>query len=544
MTKINILVVSLVLAVPVFAEPFHTRCFLFPDPSPERQPLSEDATSRWCYTTTDWWPGTLVFRADGELSETSAFLMESTREGKSLTHSSLAYGQMEWFTQSPATFNPFSVPTTVKEALATALSESRMNPPGVHEISDLFFKLKTETRTQVGTSLHIFLEDSQIPQPEQASLPPDKQPWGGYWWPHEKGELFTGERSPLAQYDSFVQQVTGTDPKSVEWEAKYHSLKNVPWGGHCNGWAASTILYPFFDTSYWNAQSGQVVSPDTIQGMRAETSFCVDMAFYGQRYNNAGDDIDDIRPKKFHDVLKYYIQGLGKAVVMDYFPAEWIDNHIISGYEFTYTKNAAGNLEVKAVLNVHGYNLRRINTGPGANKYTKTYRYEFQYDAQGNFVRDRWLSGDHPDFLWVPLAQKKCGRENPRMDPSYIDQLVAQFPEAKQYLEPPVRISTPFTLKPRQAHVLFEGSVEGAEVTAYVWSTLPANGRDPLVQFSFQEGGGALQVQAIPGTGVWFTAGAKGLATVKKIELLNPSNDQDLQIDSAGLEQLSYWNKK
>ena len=51
----------------------------------------------------------------------------------------------------------------------------------------------------------------------------------------------------LHLYDLYVEKLTGKNPNSREWEINNHSLENLSWGGHCNGWAAKSILYGFFD---------------------------------------------------------------------------------------------------------------------------------------------------------------------------------------------------------------------------------------------------------------------------------------------------------
>ena len=39
------------------------------------------------------------------------------------------------------------------------------------------------------------------------------------------------------------------------------------------------------------------------------------------------------------------------------------------------------------------------------------YEYTLDVDGQGKPIGGTWLS-KNPDFLWAPIAQKECGREN------------------------------------------------------------------------------------------------------------------------------------
>lgn len=520
------------------------KCFLFPDnQTPESLPVEDtSATQTWCYATTPRSKATLVFRSDGELNDETAFLVEPNRSksGFAMTHASRAYGELDWFTQGNVEFNPFPAPLTIAEAKKTALAET-VAPEfsRLKNLGEILLRAQTKPR-QSANNMSFYLEEDDIPPTETAAIAADKEPEDGYWWPHDREELFNTDFSPTAQYDAYVKKLTGTDPKSREWESLNHSLKGVPWGGHCNGWAASTILYPFFDKSRWNTDLDMPLSANTFQGMRAETSFCVDWAFYGTRYNKPGDDIDDIRPKKFYDVLRYYIKNLGKAVVMDYFVAEEIDNNIISGYEFKYSLTPEGNMRVDATLTAHAYSMGHVNTKKIARKYNRTYSFEFIYDAQGNYESDKWL-GDHPDFLWVPLAQKKCGRENPRMDHKYVDQLQAEnYPEAEHVVTDwkAIWVENPV---PAGQSVEFPEPFTGAGVKLYFdFYSVPAS-PDVKLKMTFKKGTGADTYVERPISSGYLNFENADTLQVKKIEVINPTS-VDIKLNVS--RYLEYWKKK
>src|SRR5262249_11654736 len=118
-------------------------------------------------------------------------------------------------------------------------------------------------------------------------------PYGGYWWPYATLELSSGPYSPLGKYDAYVTATTGANPESADWESAHHSDTAVEWGGHCNGWAASSILHEEISQPLWDPNNEVVIYDNDVNGMFAEASFCVDAVYYGAR--NYGDgDLEDV----------------------------------------------------------------------------------------------------------------------------------------------------------------------------------------------------------------------------------------------------------
>ena len=74
-----------------------------------------------------------------------------------------------------------------------------------------------------------------------------KMPWSGYWWSRREGKLAKGwaghAESPMQRYDRYVMSRTGKNPGAQAWEQKHHYNPTAPsWWGHCNGWAAASIM--------------------------------------------------------------------------------------------------------------------------------------------------------------------------------------------------------------------------------------------------------------------------------------------------------------
>lgn len=399
-----------------------------PEATSNAQPAAPDS---WCYLS-----GTvagenyrLIFKAvDNEVRpETSALVkLDSRGKVREITHGSLLKGKTNLVRSRMTAVNPLPVPLTIEAAAKRGL-ENRTDLSSstyfaakamLQEFADADLRPAT-FRLEVGT--------------DEAYLETEKMPYSGYWWPYQTLDMGAGPNSPLGKYDSFVQAATGTSPNSVQWERERHSLDNVEWGGHCNGWAASSLLYPDVTRSLWDEKSKQIIFSSDIKGMLAEASFCVDFAFYGMRYNGKeGEDMKDIYPAKFHQVLVYYLKNVKKPIAFDRFPEVTVDNHVITGFTSTVTQGATENqFNVVTKLRAHGYEIRRNEkTGP-EKTYTVTLQYTLTTDGSGNVTGGEWLGFNNPDFLWVPLAQKKCGSENPRVDPAQIQKMLETLPEAK-----------------------------------------------------------------------------------------------------------------
>ena len=72
--------------------------------------------------------------------------------------------------------------------------------------------------------------------------------WSGWWWPATSAvgppHLYDSG-GPLDKYDRYVAWRTGVDPGTLIWERTMLLPDGGPsWAGHCNGWAAASILEP------------------------------------------------------------------------------------------------------------------------------------------------------------------------------------------------------------------------------------------------------------------------------------------------------------
>ena len=92
----------------------------------------------------------------------------------------------------------------------------------------------------------------RLPPPATEPEPPARlggesarKPWSGWWWPATSlvgGSHLFDSNGPLAKYDLYVARNGKDDPQTMEWEQSELRLDHLLWAGHCNGWAAASLL--------------------------------------------------------------------------------------------------------------------------------------------------------------------------------------------------------------------------------------------------------------------------------------------------------------
>lgn len=249
-------------------------------------------------------------------------------------------------------------------------------------------------------------------------------PFRGYWWPYSSGRLHYGSMSPLAKFDRYVKARTGKNPGAQAWEKANHRYEGIKWSGHCNGWAASSILRASPRAGRKDPVSGVYFSVSDLKGLMAEKDNCVKFAFFGRRYtSSAGGNPSDINPVEFHNTITYYIGRLRKPLVMDRLRYAAVDNHVVSGYSMSLKRTSSTTMTVSTTLTVHGYDKQITNVVSKAPSYRKTYQYKLWLRENGQIVKGQWLTGN-PDFLWVPLSPSQCSPSNPIVTQNWIDQIM------------------------------------------------------------------------------------------------------------------------
>lgn len=373
-----------------------TACYRFASSSPAArlEEGAEDARSElWCYRDYNGpLRGKFVFNADGDsVRPELAFWLDS--EGI-ITHGSLSAGEVSVHRVRAAEYVPYPVPIEAPRSLRALAPPPELSVSAAETLDYLLREAPARVE-----------ELSPAAAPLAASA--NYLPWRGYWWP-TRGLPLAG---PMGRYDRFVVSRGGADPGSVAWEGSHHYYRGISWEGHCNGWAAASVLRSEPPFARRDPQSGIAFSVSDQKGLLSELDYCARAAFFGTRYDGSN-DIRDIDPVPFHQTLIYYIGNLHKPIVMDYDRRIPVDNHVVTGYSMNIKQTGRRTYSVTTSIAIHGYDTSIVEEPGSAPAYTRVYRYTLRTDSDGNLRSGQWKS-QNPDFLWVPLGPGRCSYGNP-----------------------------------------------------------------------------------------------------------------------------------
>lgn len=384
-------------------------CYRFDlEDTPVASEQPQEKSEVWCYRRLESPPGaTMIYNID-ENGHTTPELSAIVERDGTLTHASLLSGELTVH-RLRSNFNPLPVPI-VPPSGAQRVPEP-ISPSSVAS-SDKALRVLTTTRANP-QDITVRLDGVYA-----ASSSEEGAPWRGYWFPYSSGRMYRGSNSPLAKYDRFVKARSGKNPGAQKWEATRHAPTEAKWSGHCNGWAASSILRPEPRGPWTDPLSGEIFTVGDMKGIFMERDWCPKLAFFGKR-NRGGGDPRDIHPALFHNTLTYYLGQLKKPVLMDYMATKPVENRVVSGYEMKITQTAQNTYRVETALKVHEYDSKIINE-PGLAPYKmKTYKYTIGTDDQGNVIKGSWISSN-PDFLWVPISPGKCKDSNQAVSENWV----------------------------------------------------------------------------------------------------------------------------
>ncbi|MFN8790493.1 MAG: hypothetical protein ACK5Y2_03445 [Bdellovibrionales bacterium] len=391
-----------------------SRCYRLETASPQdaHETPASPTWQTWCYYHRPQENMWLIYNLDSGLKPELSLLLES--DG-TLTHGSLRAGRITYHRVSSHDFNPYPIP------LPEPVTSPRAEKPG---LSDQVLDKMVETLAAVPAPATVFSGPVELQQSRRLSGQARITPWRGFWWAYRNQHLSRSENSPLGKYDRFLR-ARGLSAGARSWENTYHRYKGIKWEGHCNGWAASSILRSEPRRSRRDSRSGVTFSIDDQKGLLAEMDYCASVSFYGRRYRGrAGDNIRDISPAEFHKTVLYYIGELRKPVIMDYVSGVAVDNHPVSKYDMTIVRRGSRSLEVTARMTFHKYDSRTQQRPGPAPAYIRTYRYRLTEDASGRIVSGSWISSN-PDFIWVPLSLQDCARNNPYLKLNLMSEILS-----------------------------------------------------------------------------------------------------------------------
>lgn len=388
-------------------------------PPSQISPLDVRA-SVWCYRkVSSPRPATLIYNADGAILRPElAVLVE---QGGVITHASLMKGKTT-FHKLQGRFNPLGVPLsppTGARAMPVKTDPDFVN--SVEKVLQLFFSAPAKLH-----SLHGFQQSFLSGRADFSGtvVSAENLPWRGFWWSFAGGKLHSGPESPLAKYDRYVSSRTGQPSLAQIWESVKHQPDGNPWSGHCNGWAASSIIRPEPKEGFTDPVSGVTFTVGDLKGILASQDNCAQAAFFGNRYNGwRGETMDDIYPGDFHNVILYYIGQMRKPVAMDRFRNASVDNHVASGFDMKMRREG-DHVDVTTVLNMHKYDAGPEKPPGPAPVYTKEFKYRLWLGAKGEVIKAQWLTQNNPDFIWVPLAPLECDHANPYVTEDWVRQIM------------------------------------------------------------------------------------------------------------------------
>lgn len=385
-------------------------CFRLSMSGPEAESEEHARSETWCYQHPAELGGSVLFIYNADQEEARPELAMLVEKDGTITHGSLMNDELS-IHRSRGGFNPYNVPLAEPEG-------GRAVGPGEEKASAASVRATLATlaahRGEMAVSSGAELSTGESLASGSAAF----KPWRGYWWPQKGATLASG---PLARFDAYVKTQTGSNPGSAAYERSHHGYSGVWWSGHCNGWAASSVLRN--EPRVSRTGSGITFSVSDLKGLLAETDYCAAVAFFGSR-NRGGGNNGDIRPHLFHKTLRYYIGSLRKPVAMDYRSDEAVDNHVISAYSMNMEPTGPDTFRVTTVLTVHKYDLSKTNNPGIAPAYSRTYKYNLRVDSNGNAVGGSWISGN-PDFLWVPLSPKDCSSNNARLSREWVSKILS-----------------------------------------------------------------------------------------------------------------------
>jgi hypothetical protein len=267
--------------------------------------------------------------------------------------------------------------------------------------------------------------------------------WSGYWWPMlaTKGvHLYDtqGTFQPLNKY----AQLTG-DTRPLEWEKyyKYTTDPSATWWGHCDGWAASSVLEqepkqtvkvrlkPGYPSVEFNVGD--------IKGLLAACHSADPADFFsGGRRDQGATYQTDLRALMFHKALLYYIGQRQEGFVMNITPRpNEIWNHPIYAYRMQGQQDPSQPSVTQVTTTIWYADDAVAPDYLGTKLLTKTYSYSLQGTASSP-VSAEWTGSsvqDHPHFAWHPAYAQSYDPESQQPNPLRYDvvQRLAQVSAGK-----------------------------------------------------------------------------------------------------------------
>ncbi len=210
------------------------------------------------------------------------------------------------------------------------------------------------------------------------------QNWNGASETDKEYGAFDIDINRLSPMDKFalLQQTEGHLHGSNPWFGPAWELLNhwspagSSWWGHCNGWAAAAILtnepreMKTFESEWNSAVEGSSDREFTIElstadqkGLLSETNYSGLSNFFGARYNDEEDDVNDLTPKAVLQILSTYIRQRGVPLVFDTTATDQVWNFPAWSYELTLTETTSGGAgAATGLININTAGIEELST--------------------------------------------------------------------------------------------------------------------------------------------------------------------------------------
>ncbi|MBV9578803.1 MAG: hypothetical protein JO057_09455 [Chloroflexi bacterium] len=258
--------------------------------------------------------------------------------------------------------------------------------------------------------------------------------WSGWWWPAFNGvgpTLFAPD-GPLDKYDQYTLALRGSDPGTRDWERQSVYFPNIPWAGHCNGFAAAALLEP------------EPLAPVTALGVTFSVAdlkgLLVDYHFGDAAEWSYGDANAEVSPAKFHSTLLDWVASKHKGFVVTFemgggevwsypvyqFSSQWAPDAVEDGLWHVTTTVWMADMDVAPDF---------TGTQPYPGPDGKTFTYDLHGDPRHPDPGDGTWTGAsasgrfaHPGRIWYPDAHVRnpdAGLVSPGLDRQVLSTLLS-----------------------------------------------------------------------------------------------------------------------
>lgn len=266
-------------------------------------------------------------------------------------------------------------------------------------------------------------------------------PWSGYQWPDQNGgiafrwqiehnklpfdyKLLSREEvtnlsqedlnkmSPAEKYDVLMNNY---DYPTVKSEIKRTDIDFPDWYGLCHAQALAATLYDEPKSKTFNLDAdfnGKTLTfyPSDIKALllfNIHHSKFFRLGLYktvGQRCRSKEADSPacrDINPASFHLLITNMIGIKKKALPIDFGHNFSVWNHATYAFNSEVIEEKKNRIHLKTTINRAVRLEHPQKKQAGVVNRPKVYEYILELDKRGRIIKGRWLSDEHPDFVWT-----------------------------------------------------------------------------------------------------------------------------------------------